>query len=268
MDRGRHEQLRAVAMLRHHRQHLLDEERIALGGRGDPGPSLVVQLDAAELDQLVALPMRERLQDDGADIRAAADQAGPLVHHLRSAETKEQDRGAGRPLRDVLDEVEERGLGPVDVLDHHNKWSLMRKRLEQLPRRPERLFVRARLTVEANRAENALGDRIGLFVLPERLPEVADVLDDPSERPEGDPFAVGRAVTLEDGRLATRRQDQFAPESRLADPCGAEHREELSGSAFSGAFVGLSKLSELHDSADQRRLQPAGIAGRFGLQLE
>jgi hypothetical protein len=55
-------------MLGNHGQHLFDEERIALGGLGDPGPSLVVQLDATEEDQLVALPLRERLQDDGADI--------------------------------------------------------------------------------------------------------------------------------------------------------------------------------------------------------
>jgi hypothetical protein len=69
VNRRRDGQLRTVgAVLGNHGEHLFDEERIALGGLRDPRSSPLIQLEAAEQHQLLALPLRERLEHDGADI--------------------------------------------------------------------------------------------------------------------------------------------------------------------------------------------------------
>ena len=51
-----------------------------------------LEIAAEHVDQLVGLPLRERLQDDRGDVRPSAGQPGTLVHELGPAETDEDDR--------------------------------------------------------------------------------------------------------------------------------------------------------------------------------
>jgi hypothetical protein len=50
------------------------------------------------------------------------------------------------PLGEVLDEVEEQGVGPVDVVENDDQRPAGRQRLDEPAQRPERLLYRARDT--------------------------------------------------------------------------------------------------------------------------
>ena len=109
-----------------HRQHLLDEERIALRRLRDALPDLLGQLDLTDevLDQAAAFVIGERLEQDRRRVQLAAAPARADVEQLRAGEADEQDRGASSPVGDVLDEIEERRLAPVDVVeDEHERMS-------------------------------------------------------------------------------------------------------------------------------------------------
>ena len=44
-------------------------------------------------------------------------QSGRLIEELRSCDAEEEDRCVAREVRDVLDEFDEHGLGPLQVVD-------------------------------------------------------------------------------------------------------------------------------------------------------
>ena len=62
--------------------------------------------------------------------------------------------------------------------------------------------------------------------------------------------------------------NELPREPGLADAGGAEDREELGGPLLHRPLEALLKLLELVDPADERRLEPSEVAGRFGRQLE
>ena len=110
----------------HHRERLFHEQGIALGRLRDPRlPVLLRGLDAHEVrDELTGLLLGERLEVDGGDVELATRPGAPLVQQLRTGQTDEQDRRFARPVGDMLDEIQERGLGPVDVLEHKEQRAL------------------------------------------------------------------------------------------------------------------------------------------------
>ena len=104
----------------------------------------------------------------------------------RAAPGREQDERRGRaPARDVLDQVEQRRVRPVPVLDHDDERPPPGERLEEEPQRPVRLSRRCSLghaghLGDAARDRRALGlagddgrDRVGVDS-PERVPEQLD----------------------------------------------------------------------------------------------
>ena len=112
------------AALEQHPSRLLDEERIALGlleqrlalgGRELPVGEQGVQ-------ELLALGGAERLERERGGSQAAAAPAGPDVEQLGPGEADDQQRHVLDALGQVLDQVEQRLLGPVDVLeDEHER---------------------------------------------------------------------------------------------------------------------------------------------------
>ena len=137
LQRGRHDHL-AVARLLHHRRHLLDEERIAARRRQDP-------LACRRLE----LPLAGRASSSRPASSWRAARAGPLppqpappVEQLGPRHAHQQDRGAGRDEGDVLDEIQERLLAPLDVIEYRDQRPLGGDRLEQLAKRPGDLVGR------------------------------------------------------------------------------------------------------------------------------
>ena len=104
------------------------------------------------------------------------------VEQLGARDAEEEDRRVAREVGDVLDEVDEDGLGPLQVVDDDDLRSLRGAGLEQPPEGELRLGRR--------RADHGVGLD-------------ADRDQDLDERPVGDPLAVREAAATEDvGRVA------------------------------------------------------------------
>ena len=69
-------------------------------------------------------------------------------------------RRVPRPLGDVLDEVEERRLTPVDVVEDDHERTLPRERLEQSPHRPEALLGAPGRPLARRERRDVLGDEL------------------------------------------------------------------------------------------------------------
>ena len=160
-------------------------------------------------------------------------QPGRDVEQLGARDAEEEDRRVAREVGDVLDEVDEDGLGPLQVVDDDDLRALGRTRLEQPAERELRLGRR--------RAD----DRVGLD---------ADRDEDLDERPVGDALAVGEAAAAEDvGRVADALEE-VGDEARLADPGRAEQREEPARAVGDGVLVVAPEPLPLALATDERRL--------------
>ena len=119
MDRRRHGDIPFRLALGDHRHHLLDEERIPGGGFEDPvtepGPSSAPR---EHLDQLAAISSGA----SGSSRTFLAFSLPPpqrrtMLEQLRPCQAEKQDRSVAAQLCDVLDQVEERRLAPMDVVE-------------------------------------------------------------------------------------------------------------------------------------------------------
>ena len=228
-QRRRHLDLAAVGR---EREHLGDEERVAARPVGDPRPQILRQRVS---DQRVRLVGRERLQPQRhRPGRAPLEQlrAGPCTGAAAARPPKQSRR---------LDEVEERLLAPLQVVEADDERRLL---LEQLAERPGDL-VRARRTVALAEQRPQRGRR--LLVGGQRV-ELLDHLDD---GPVGDPLAVGEAAPADDACLdaVERLRDQ----ARLADARVADHRHELAGRLRQRPVPRLQKRRQLVRATDEAR---------------
>ena len=143
LNRRRH--MFRVAPFDQHREQLLDEERIPRCNLADPGMGVGCELGTADelLDQLVRFDFRERLEREGLGLGLPAP-VPPDVDQIGPREADEQERGVSRPVHEMLEQVEQGRLGPVDVLDDERDRSLSGAPLERLPDRPEDVLCRYR----------------------------------------------------------------------------------------------------------------------------
>ena len=82
-------------------------------------------------DQQLAVLGGERLEQDRRRIELAAAPAGPELEQLGTGDAEQEDRRVARPVGDVLDQVEEDGLGPLEVVEDDDLRPLRRARLDQ-----------------------------------------------------------------------------------------------------------------------------------------
>ena len=73
----------------------------------------------------------ERLQQERRRVELPASPAGANVKELGARDAEEEDRYVAREVGDVLDEIREDGLTPLQVVDHNNLWLLRGPCLEQ-----------------------------------------------------------------------------------------------------------------------------------------
>ena len=139
LDRRRH--LDGTARLPCEGCHLLQEERVPFGGRDDPPPRVGIQVDRVEqrVDELLHLALGERLQQDRGRVQLPTRPARLHVEQLGPCNAEEQDRNAPGPVEDVLDKLEHRRLGPLEIVDDEDQRRVLRASLEQRPRRKLRL---------------------------------------------------------------------------------------------------------------------------------
>ena len=189
-----------------HREHLLDEERIAFGRLFDPRAGLLGQGRMAEqvLDESVRLGVGERLEQDARRVQLAAAPVRAVVEELGPTDGDEQHRSVPRPFGDVLDKVEEGGFRPVHVVEDDHERAYPGVPLEQLAYGPESLFRAADAARQADGAPDSLRDQLRVGIVCDKPLDILNeshvhqLSDNLGDRPEGDPFAVGEAAARDD----------------------------------------------------------------------
>ena len=245
----------------------------ARASSGRPGTSPVEQ----RVDRLAG----ERLEEERAEAARARAPAGVAIGQLRPGERDHEDRLVPRPLEQVLDELDERGVGPLDVLEDQDDGALLGHALEEQPPAGEEILaVRGAAVAEAEQLLQARLDerallRVGDHLLdhPGQLCErglgrlvLADPRPHPhhlGERPEGDRVAVGEAAALVPPDGLDEAVDvllELPGEARLADAGDPDDREEVRLLLVGRAVEELLDEAQLAVAADERRLEPGGAS--------
>jgi hypothetical protein len=159
-----------------------------------------------------ALIGRQGLEQDRGCVHLAAAPARTDLEQLRPRDTQEQDGGLAGPVSEVFDQIEERRLAPMDVVEDEDDRALTSELLEELPHGPERVLGRARLgpTEQAGdepgrslRLVRAGEDGLELGPGDSRRVGVEDrrgPVDHLGQREERDPVPVGEASATENRR--------------------------------------------------------------------
>src|SRR6266511_838909 len=213
--------------------HLLDEERVALRLGDDARPVITRNRPLQGVYQLLAVLLGKRFEKERRGVALSAAPGGALIEKIRPREAKDEHRRITGPVRDMLDEVQQAGLGPVDVLEDGDQRLFPRERLEETAEGPERVLSGISALSRSKRTRNLLGD----------LPSVLLVFDDPAHsahrrvsrgslddlehRPKGDALAVRETPARHHGRFAGQDAFELLSQPRLADPGRAENRDEM-----------------------------------------
>ena len=147
--------------------------------------------------------------------------------------------GAGREQRDLLDQVEERLLAPLDVVEHDHQRRRAARAACGTPRRsPPPRSPRRALPQQRPRSPPPQPGRRG---------QRAQLLDHLDHRPVGDPLAVGEAAAAHHPRLEPR--DELRHQPRLAHARLPDDRHQLAALALERTRPRLPQ---------QRQLRPLG----------
>ena len=262
--------------LEEHPDHLLDEERVAARTLDEARPGRLVELSLAEdpLDEQAAGLAGQRLQVHGRRIGPSVAPARPDVVQLRPRQADEQDARVAGVFDDVLEQVEERLLAPLDVVEDDDDRLLARERLEESPERPERLLLRHLAVAETDGGGDLrchqLGVRLPAQAAGEARAELGDrvvvrhlrqLTDDLRDGPVGDALAVREAAPLGDERVARHGRDELADEPRLPDSGGPDDRDDVAGAIARHPLVSLLQQPELVRAADQRAVEARARGG-------
>jgi hypothetical protein len=170
----------------------------------------------------------------------------------------------------VLDQVEQRVLGPMDVFEGEHERLVLGHPLDPLAGRPGDLLL---APLALDRLEHAGGkpEQVGDRLVLARFAQLLDrhferiVIGDPGggldhlgERPVRDALAVGQRPARKHGR-AFETFDELLREPALADARVAVDREQLRAAIADGAFVRVLQQLELRLAADEGRRDAAAL---------
>ena len=259
-----------------HREHLLDEERIALCCARDAELDLSGQLRFAyEVgDELRALGVGERLEEDRGRVELSAAPGRPNLEELWSRQAQQQDRSSSRPLGQLLDEVVEGLLAPVHIVEDDDQRHVGGDRLEQAADGVEALVDSDLGVAEADQLPDSLSDERSVFVVQElgearfgvigsiRVVQVRQLLDHLEQWPERDAFAVRETPASHDESSSREVGEELVHEAGLADAGQTEDREQLTGAVPDRLLECVVKAPPLAFTTDHRRDEPAIPAAR------
>ena len=208
-------------------------------------------------------------------LRSPAAQRRMLLVQLGTGCAEEEQRHSFRPVGQVLEEGEQRGVRPVQILEHEDRLPALCPRLEGAAPGGEGLLLgggvaaRAHEWLEAGLEPGEVGivvrqGSLELYLCLSRrvgLEDAAFGLDDLSERPEGDPVPVGKASALspthEPGAVL-EVAEQLGGEAALAHARLAHNRHQLTGALLGGALERPDEERLLEFPADERSRVRAG----------
>ena len=274
VDRRRHLVLAGPRIVGQHREHLLDEERVALGRLDDPPaePGRQVVLPEQRVDEAVRLDRLQRLELDerSAQVRRSPRRAarrtdpGGRGRRSGSGRRSRSRRGtrAGRATS-RRPSGRRRRRGPAAGLTRASRRAGGTPRPSP-PASPPRRIPRLRRRSAAprrRRARTSASSRTSSG----RGSSPATSRTTSREREVRDPLPVREAAADEDARPRLERADQLAREPRLADPRRADDRRELAASpsatAASNALVSRASSARLPTNGVRIGCANAGTSG-------
>ena len=179
LDRWRNDEFGHVRRAPHplvgqHPDHLLDVQRVALGGLDHATPDLVRHRCLAEqpVDEQLRIFRGQRLELDRCRSRPAFP-IRVLLEQLVPGGADQHDRHAFARLDQVIEELEERRGGIVDVVEQDDERLVRGKRFEQPTDPPEQLGHRDLRRGQADRGSDARRDLVALRVVGIEQPEDA-----------------------------------------------------------------------------------------------
>ena len=142
LDRRRHGLVCGVGVVSQHCEHLLDEQRVPLGRVDDAITKRRSDLPVVHepLDQPLGLVVVERREGDETRTGPGRRPRRASIEDVGPCEAEEQDRSPAREAEDVFEQVEQRRLGPVNVVHRDDERSRGGQRLEETAKRPRGLL--------------------------------------------------------------------------------------------------------------------------------
>ena len=270
MQRG-WKRLRRCAALAEPGDELLEEERVAAGRRGDPlalGRGQVSALDRVE--ELGHRRARERAELDEAVAAAEARLPAAMALVERVAPRRRDDeRGrAAHPLGDVGEQLHERGLGQVRVVEHQHERSPPSESLDHAQEGPRRVLAGTALTQPHGGRHLAHGRRRNAQPCPDLVDRAIarDLLDDRAQRPVGHAAAVRRTAPGEDRGAVAQHDRQLGGQARLADPRLSDEGHHVRRRRGLAARVRVAQAPQLVVAPDERAVEPT--ADRRSVRVE
>ena len=194
----------------------------------------------------------------------------------RSGRARQRSR-IGAPLEkpsDVLDQVEQRRLRPVDVVQRDDERPRHSERLEEPAERPGGLLGGARLVTRADGAEDQpLCDVPTVDVRQERTEgrsEIGyrDVAHDIREGEIRDAVAVRNAASDNDARVLLERPQRLPRETRLADARWPDDGGEAARRLAHRDVECIAQVREFAAATDEGRRDRAGEGRHVRTQAE
>ncbi len=218
----------------------------------------------------------ERRQPDRRGVELAAAPAWATLEQLRPGGPDDEQRDVGQPVHELVDEVEETGVGPVEILEHQDqrdaarpapRGSVARRRTPRHGgRRRGRSPSRGRPADEdatrpmlgqpalRRRRRSRLGASSRGLRLGVPLVDAGLGLDHLAERPVGDPVAVGETAPLAPGdelRIGVDDASELVDQPALAHSRDADQRDELRGSLGRRPLEGVPQRWHLALAPDE-----------------
>ena len=172
-----------------------------------------------------------------------------------------------RPLRELLDQVEQRRLCPVHVFEHEQQRALAGERLEEAADGPRAFAGGCRAFGEPDQLEHALCDELTIVRLRQDGSQI-HALDHLAERQIRRALAVRDAAAGQYCRLPLDERNQLVGEARLADTWLADDGHDLRRRLTFRLLEDGEQPLKLVLAADELRLQVAGHRGRSRDELE
>ena len=277
------------------RSQLLEEQRVAAAALVEPVQQPIVRFTAGQqaAGQLVGLGVRQGLQREGDDAQPLA--VRRPVEVAPGAHRRDEREGvAGQGVHEVVEQLDEAGVGPVQVVDREDRRLVLAHPLERLGHGPVdrragtgRIEVIDRRGVPVDVGED-VHDPLGLGGVEARRQRGGalraldaqvvggDVRVDvevlgqrQGDRPVGAGLPVGDAVGMQQADLAggARRQpvEDLGDQPALADAALADERQDHRPLTLDGLLQRALGDGQLGLPTDHRHLEavaPADARGR------
>ena len=263
-----------VPVVDQHPDELLDKQGVALGRGQDPVGDGLGEIAAEQLThERPAVRLGERLQEQRGRVQLPTCPSGPLVQELGTGHAQQQHRHIREPVRQIVNQIKQGRLRPVDVIEGDDERQAGGHRLAEAPQREPGVLDAGARTRKADQRAHAVAHLAGAVGLDQRRKPCADIIGGVAlvdagerlhhlgQRPVGHALAIGEATARADGGLL-EPGEELRHQARLADTGRAKHRHELAGALLGRPVEGVLEHPPLPHAADQRcgrRPHPAGV---------